>query len=71
MTLTNLVHSLQDLSTTLSIVNENSIVNKTLGEQEYINKLKNKSVIDLNNIINDLKALQKERIGLEMGAWRV
>ena len=41
MTLTNLVHSLQDLSTTLSIVNENSIVNKTLGEQEYINKLKN------------------------------
>ena len=71
MTLTNLVHSLQDLSTTLSIVNENSIVKKTLGEQEYINKLKNKSVIDLNNIINDLKALQKERIGLEMGAWRV
>ena len=71
MTLTNLVHSLQDLSTTLNIVNENSIVNKTLGEQEYINKLKNKSVIDLNNIINDLKALQKERIGLEMGAWRV
>ena len=71
MTLTNLVHSLQDLSTTLSIVNENSIVNKTLGEQEYINKLKNKSVIDLNNIINDLKALQKERIGLEIGAWRV
>jgi len=71
MTLTNLVHSLQDLSTTLSIVNENSIVNKTLGEREYINKLKNKSVIDLNNIINDLKALQKERIGLEMGAWRV
>jgi hypothetical protein len=71
MTLTNLVHSLQDLSTTLSIVNENSIVNKTLGEQEYINKLKNKSFIDLNNIINDLKALQKERIGLEMGAWRV
>lgn len=70
MTLTNLVHSLQDLSTTLSIVNENSIVNKTLGEQEYINKLKNKSVIDLNNIINDLKALQKERIGLEIGAWR-
>jgi len=71
MTLTNLVHSLQDLSTTLSIVNENSIVNKTLGEREYINKLKNKSVIDLNNIINDLKALQKERIGLEIGAWRV
>jgi len=70
MTLTNLVHSLQDLSTTLSIVNENSIVNKTLGEREYINKLKNKSVIDLNNIINDLKALQKERIGLEIGAWR-
>ena len=31
---------------------------------------KKKSVSDLNSIINDLQSLQRERIGLEIGAWR-
>ena len=59
MNLTNLIHSLQDVSNTLSIVNE-----------KIIEDMRKKSVSDLNNIINDLQSLQRERIGLEIGAWR-
>jgi soluble P-type ATPase len=68
MNLTNLIRSLQDVSNTLSIVNENCDVK---GKRKIIEDMKKKSVSDLNNIINDLQALQRERVGLEMGAWRV
>jgi len=68
MNLTNLIRSLQDVSNTLSIVNENCDVK---GKKKIIEDMKKKSVSDLNNIINDLQALQRERVGLEMGAWRV
>tara|TARA_R110000751_G_scaffold288302_1_gene394381 strand:- start:6 stop:212 length:207 start_codon:yes stop_codon:yes gene_type:complete len=67
MNLTNLIHSLQNVSNTLSIVNENCDVK---GKKKFIEDMKKKSVSDLNNIINDLQSLQKERIGLEIGAWR-
>jgi len=67
MNLTNLIHSLQDVSNTLSIVNENCDVK---GKRKFIEDMKKKSVFDLNNIINDLQSLQRERIGLEIGAWR-
>lgn len=67
MNLTNLIHSLQDVSNTLSIVNENCDVK---GKKKIIEDMRKKSVFDLNNIINDLQSLQRERIGLEIGAWR-
>ena len=67
MNLTNLIHSLQDVSNTLSIVNESC---GTKGDKKFIEDMKKKSVSDLNNIINDLQSLQRERIGLEIGAWR-
>ena len=67
MNLTNLIHSLQDVSNTLSIVNENCDVKE---KRKFIEDMKKKSVFDLNNIINDLQSLQRERIGLEIGAWR-
>jgi len=67
MNLTNLIHSLQDVSNTLSIVNENC---GTKGDKKFIEDMRKKSVSDLNNIINDLQSLQRERIGLEIGAWR-
>jgi len=48
-------------------VNENCDVK---GKRKFIEDMKKKSVFDLNNIINDLQSLQRERIGLEIGAWR-
>ena len=42
----------------------------TKGDKKFIEDMKKKSVSDLNNIINDLQSLQRERIGLEIGAWR-
>ena len=38
--------------------------------KKFIEDMKKKSVSDLNSIINDLQSLQRERIGLEIGAWR-
>ena len=67
MNLTNLIHSLQDVSNTLSIVNENCGMK---GKKKIIEDMRKKSFSDLNNIINDLQSLQRERIGLEIGAWR-
>tara|TARA_R100001369_G_scaffold26625_2_gene47978 strand:- start:8318 stop:8533 length:216 start_codon:yes stop_codon:yes gene_type:complete len=71
MNITNLVHSLQEISNTINIVYNNSIWDKVKKDDHYLNTLKIKSLKDLNNTINDLQALQKERVGLEMGAWRV
>jgi len=67
MNLTNLIHYLQDVYNTLSIENEKCDVK---GKKKIIEDMRKKSVSDLNNIINDLQSLQRERIGLEIGAWR-
>tara|TARA_R110000744_G_scaffold119884_1_gene223492 strand:+ start:349 stop:564 length:216 start_codon:yes stop_codon:yes gene_type:complete len=71
MNITNLVHSLQEISNTISIVYSNSTWDKVKKDDHYLNTLKTKSLKDLNNVINDLQALQKERVGIEVGAWRV
>tara|TARA_B100001123_G_C15042489_1_gene920076 strand:+ start:614 stop:826 length:213 start_codon:yes stop_codon:yes gene_type:complete len=69
MHLTNLIHSLQDVRTKINFVYSNSEWDSK-ENTTYLQSVKEESIESLNTLITDLTALQRERVGLEIGAWR-
>jgi uncharacterized protein YaaQ len=69
MHLTNLIHSLQDVRTKINFVYSNSEWHSK-ENTTYLQSVKEESIESLNTLITDLTALQRERVGLEIGAWR-
>ncbi len=67
MNLTNVIHLLQETQTKIKIVYDNS---ESTQNTAYIKNLQTESIKTLNKLIEDLTAIQKERVGLEIGAWR-
>ena len=67
MNLTNIIHLLQETQTKIKIVYDNS---ESTQNTAYIKNLQTESIKTLNKLIEDLTAIQKERVGLEIGAWR-
>ena len=67
MNLINVIHLLQETQTKIKIVYDNS---ESTQNTAYIKNLQTESIKTLNKLIEDLTAIQKERVGLEIGAWR-
>tara|TARA_Y100000401_G_scaffold105986_1_gene99103 strand:- start:154 stop:360 length:207 start_codon:yes stop_codon:yes gene_type:complete len=67
MNLTNVIHLLQETQTKIKIVYGNT---KSTQNTAYIKALQTESIKTLDKLIEDLTAIQKERVGLEIGAWR-
>jgi|TARA_R100000458_G_C8244717_1_gene222934 hypothetical protein len=67
MNLTNVIHLLQETQTKIKIVYGNT---KSTQNTAYIKTLQTESIKTLDKLIEDLTAIQKERVGLEIGAWR-
>ena len=70
MNLINVINSLQDINTKVNLVYSNSTW-KDNENYSYMETLKKESKESLQNLISDLTSLQRERVGLEIGAWRV
>ena len=66
MNLTNVIHLLQETQTKIKIVYGNT---KSTQNTAYIKALQTESIKTLDKLIEDLTAIQKERVGLEIGAW--
>ena len=66
MNLTNVIHLLQETQTKIKIVYDNS---ESTQNTAYIKNLQTESIKTLNKLIEDLTAIQKERVGLDIGAW--
>ena len=69
MNLINVINSLQDINTKVNLVYSNSTW-KDNENYSYMETLKKESKESLQNLISDLTSLQRERVGLEIGAWR-
>jgi len=67
MNLINVIHLLQETQTKIKIVYGNT---KSTQNTAYIKTLQTESIKTLDKLIEDLTAIQKERVGLEIGAWR-
>ena len=67
MNLTNVIHLLQETQTKIKIVYGNT---KSTQNTAYIKALQTESIKTLDKLIEDLTAIQKERVGLEIGTWR-
>lgn len=67
MNLINVIHLLQETQTKIKIVYGNT---KSTQNTAYIKTLQTESIKTLDQLIEDLTAIQKERVGLEIGAWR-
>ena len=67
MNLINVIHLLQETQTKIKIVYGNT---KSTQNTAYIKALQTESIKTLDQLIEDLTAIQKERVGLEIGAWR-
>ena len=67
MNLINVIHLLQETQTKIKIVYDNT---KSTQNTAYIKALQTESIKTLDKLIEDLTAIQKERVGLEIGAWR-
>tara|TARA_R100001129_G_scaffold169257_1_gene137888 strand:+ start:424 stop:618 length:195 start_codon:yes stop_codon:yes gene_type:complete len=64
MNLLNVITTLNEIKNNLDTIYKNP-------DDIYAVKLKNETDYDIDNLINDLKAIHRERRGLEINAWRV
>ena len=64
MNLLNVITTLNEIKNNLDTIYKNP-------DDIYVVKLKNETDYDIDNLINDLKAIHRERRGLEINAWRV
>ena len=69
MNLLNVITTLNEIKNKLDIIYKNT-ESKNINDT-YVVSLKNETYHDIDNLINDLKAIHRERRGLEINAWRV
>ena len=69
MYLSNVITTLSEIKSKIDIIYNNTesinISNK------YMDSLKDETYNDMANLIDDLKAIHRERRGLEINAWRM
>ena len=69
MNLLNVITTLNEIKNKLDIIYKNT-ESKNINDT-YVVSLKNETYHDIDNLINDLKAIHRERRGLEINAWRM
>ena len=69
MNLLNVITTLNEIKNKLDIIYKNT-ESKNINDTHVVS-LKNETYHDIDNLINDLKAIHRERRGLEINAWRV
>ena len=69
MNLSNVITTLSEIKSKIDIIYNNTesinISNK------YMDSLKDETYNDMANLIDDLRAIHRERRGLEINAWRM
>tara|TARA_A100001201_G_C3989095_1_gene171021 strand:- start:12 stop:221 length:210 start_codon:yes stop_codon:yes gene_type:complete len=69
MNLLNVITTLSEIKSKIDIIYNNTEPKNV--NDKYISSLKDDTNSDMNNLINDLRAIHKERRGLEINAWRM
>ena len=69
MNLLNVITTLSEIKSKIDIIYNNTEPKNV--NDKYISSLKDETYSDINNLINDLRAIHKERRGLEINAWRM
>ena len=69
MNLLNVITTLNEIKNKLDIIYKNT-ESKNINDT-YVVSLKNETYHDIDNLINDLKAIHREMSGLEINAWRM
>tara|TARA_B100001564_G_C20188050_1_gene467138 strand:+ start:161 stop:370 length:210 start_codon:yes stop_codon:yes gene_type:complete len=69
MNLLNVIATLDNIKSKMDIIYENT-QSKDVNDN-YISSLKGETSESISTLINDLKSVHKERIGLEVNAWRM
>ena len=69
MNLLNVITTLSEIKSKIDIIYNNTEPKDV--NDKYISSLKDETYSDINNLINDLRAIHKERRGLEINAWRM
>lgn len=69
MNLLNVITTLSEIKSKIDIIYNNTEPKNV--NDKYISSLKDETYSDMNNLINDLRAIHKERRGLEINAWRM
>ena len=75
MNLLNVITTLDNIKSKIDIIYYNTqskgspLVRRE--NDKYISSLKDETYNDMTNLIDDLKAIHRERRGLEINAWRM
>ena len=69
MNLLYVITTLNEIKNKLDIIYKNT-ESKNINDTHVVS-LKNETYHDIDNLINDLKAIHRERRGLEINAWRM
>ncbi len=69
MNLSNVITTLSEIKSKIDIIyNNTESVNIS---DKYMDSLKDETYNDMVNLIDDLRAIHRERRGLEINAWRM
>ena len=69
MNLSNVITTLSEIKSKIDIIYNNT-ESKNISDK-YMDSLKDETYNDMANLIDDLKAIHRERRGLEINAWRM
>jgi hypothetical protein len=69
MNLLNVIATLDNIKSKMDIIYENT--QSKNANDKYMSSLKDETSESISNLINDLRSVHKERIGLEVNAWRM
>ena len=69
MNLLNVITTLSEIKSKIDIIYNNTEP-KNINDK-YISSLKDETYNDMANLIDDLRAIHRERRGLEISAWRM
>tara|TARA_R100001082_G_scaffold96058_1_gene63475 strand:+ start:447 stop:656 length:210 start_codon:yes stop_codon:yes gene_type:complete len=69
MNLSNVITTLSEIKSKIDIIYNNT-ESKNISDK-YMDSLKDETYNDMANLIDDLRAIHRERRGLEINAWRM
>jgi hypothetical protein len=69
MNLLNVITTLSEIKSKIDIIYNNTEPKNV--NDKYISSLKDETYNDITNLIDDLRAVHRERRGLEINAWRM
>ena len=69
MNLLNVIATLDNIKSKMDIIYENT--QSKNSNDKYMSSLKDETSESISTLINDLRSVHKERVGLEVNAWRM